>query len=124
MQSAAAAATGGTRPVRVLLVDDHEISRASITALLRTEGLEVAGVGANDAAIPVSTTFRPSVAIVDVSPDNATGFRIAGRLQALPDAPAVVLTSSTGRPQFGSQLDGHRFIFKADLCARAIAACW
>src|SRR5215469_7992340 len=122
MQSHAAAATGGTRPARVLLVDDHEISRAALSALLRTEGLEVTGVGANDAAIAVATTFCPNVAVVDVTPDHDAGFRIADRLRALPDAPAVVLTSCSGRHRFSSRLDGHRFIFKADLCARAIEA--
>jgi CheY-like chemotaxis protein len=123
MQSHAAAATGGTRPARILLVDDHEISRAALGALLRTEGLEVAGVGIDDAAIAVAATFCPSVAIVDVTPDNPAGFRIADRLRALPGAPAVALTSSAGRYQFGSQLDGYQFIFKADLCASSIAAC-
>lgn len=123
MQSQAAAAPGGTRPARVLLVDDHEISRGALSALLRTEGLEVTGVGVNDAAIAVAANFCPSVAIVDVTPDNPAGFRIADRLRALPDAAAVVLTSSAGRYQFGSQLDGYQFIFKADLCADSIAAC-
>ena len=123
MQSDAAAATDGTRPARILLVDDHEISRVALSALLRTEGLEVTGVGVNDAAIAVAATFCPSVAIVDVAPDNPAGFRIADRLRALPGVPAVVLTSSAGRYQFGSQLDGYRFIVKADLCANSIAAC-
>src|SRR6266550_1100699 len=36
------AGANGHRPMRVLLVDDHEISRAAISALLRTEGAEVA----------------------------------------------------------------------------------
>src|SRR5215472_19135238 len=122
MQSPAAAATGGTRPARVLLVDDHEISRAALSALLRTEGIEVTDVGANDAAIAAAIIVCPSVAIIDVRPDEEAGFCIAERLRMLPDAPVIVLTSSVGRVEFGSQLDGRRFIFKADLCTRSIAA--
>jgi len=108
--------------VRVLLVDDHEISRAALSALLRTEGIEVTDVGANDAAIAAAIIVCPSVAIIDVRPDEEAGFCIAERLRMLPDAPVVVLTSSVGRLEFGSQLDGRRFIFKADLCASSIAA--
>jgi CheY-like chemotaxis protein len=110
----------GQRPMRVLLVDDHEISRAAISALLRTEGADVAGTGTGKAAIAVAIAFRPAVAVVDVTPADATGFRIADQLQALPDGPAVVLTSSADKRRFASQLDSYRFVAKADLCVRTI----
>jgi DNA-binding NarL/FixJ family response regulator len=32
---------GGTWPARIVIIDDHEISRAACRALLRTEGLDV-----------------------------------------------------------------------------------
>ena len=110
----------GQRPMRVLLVDDHEISRAAISALLRTEGAEVADIGTADAALAVALSFRPAVAIVDVTPADVTGFRIADQLQALPDGPAVVLTSSADKRRFASQLDSYRFVAKADLCVQTI----
>ena len=110
----------GQQPMRVLLVDDHEISRAAISALLRTEGADVAGTGTSEAAIAVAIAFRPAVAIVDVTPADATGFRIADQLQALPDGPAVVLTSSADKRRFASQLDSYRFVAKADLCVQTI----
>jgi CheY-like chemotaxis protein len=106
--------------MRVLLVDDHEISRAAISALLRTEGADVAGIGTDDTAIAVAIAFCPAVAIVDVTPADATGFRIADLLRALPDAPAVVLTSSADKRRFASQLDSYRFIAKADLSVQNI----
>jgi CheY-like chemotaxis protein len=110
----------GQRPMRVLLVDDHEISRAAISALLRTEGADVAGTGTGEAAIAVAIAFRPAVAVVDVTPADATGFRLADQLQALPDGPAVVLTSSADKRRFASQLDSYRFVAKADLCVQTI----
>jgi hypothetical protein len=61
------------------------------------------------------------VAIVDVTPAARTGFGIAGELLALPVPPVVILTSSTGRAGFGADLDGHRFIDKAGICAAVIA---
>jgi len=103
-----------------LIVDDHEISRAALRALLRTEGIDVADAQTGDPAITAAIAFRPDVVIVDVTPADPAGFLIARRLQALPDAPAVVLTSSASRCRFGSRLDHHPFIAKADLCARAI----
>ena len=107
--------------MRILIVDDHEISRAALRALLRTEGADVADVGTGDAAITAAVAFRPDVAIVDVTPADPTGFLLARRLRALPGAPAIVFTSSTSRCRFGSQLNGHQFVAKADLCARRIA---
>lgn len=114
------AGANGQRPLRVLLVDDHEISRAAVSALLRTEGADVADIGTGEAALQVAIAFRPAVAIVDVTPADATGFRIADQLQALPDGPAVVLTSSADKRRFASQLDSYRFVAKADLCVQTI----
>ena len=114
------AGANGQRPMRVLLVDDHDISRAAVSALLRTQGAEVADLGTGDAALAVAIAFRPAVAIIDVTPADASGFAIADRLRALPDGPAVVLTSSADRRRFASRLDSYRFVAKADLCIQAI----
>jgi CheY-like chemotaxis protein len=70
-----------------LIVDDHEISRAALRALLRTEGIDVADVGTGDAAIATAIAIHPDVVIVDVTPADPAGFRITHWLQALPDAP-------------------------------------
>jgi CheY-like chemotaxis protein len=121
MQSDTASAPDGrTGPPRILLVDDHEISRAALRALLRTEGLDVADVRTGDAAITAAIAFRPDVAIVDVTPADPGGFHIARQLRALPGAPLVVFTSSASRCRFGPQLEHHPFVAKADLCARTI----
>ena len=121
MQPATASAPcGEKKPTRILIVDDHEISRAALRALLRTEGIDVADAGTGDAAITTAIAFHPDVVIVDVTPADPAGFRITRQLRALPDAPPVVLTSSTSRCRFGSQLDHYPFVAKADLCARAI----
>ena len=110
----------GKQAARILIVDDHEISRAALRALLRTEGIDVADVRTGDAAITATIAFHPDVVVVDVAPADPAGFHIARRLRALPDAPAVVLTSSHSRYRFGSQLDHYPFVAKADLCARVI----
>jgi DNA-binding NarL/FixJ family response regulator len=111
----------GADGARIMIIDDHEISRAACRALLRTEGTDVvADMAAGDPAIAAAAALRPDVAVVDVRPAAGTGFGMARRLRALPDPPAVVLTSSAAPAEFGTRLDGHSFVAKAALCAQAI----
>jgi CheY-like chemotaxis protein len=120
MQPDAAAGDGHQPPLRILIVDDHEVSRAVLRALLRTEGAEVADVRTGDEAIAAAVAFRPGTAIVDVTPGDAAGFVMASRLRSLPDGPAVVLTSSARSSRFGPELGNYRFVAKADVCARTV----
>jgi len=119
-------AAGGTRPARIMIIDDHEITRAACRALLRTEGADViADMPAGDQALAAAAALRLDVVVVDVSPGAGAGFGLARRLRALPHPPAVVLTSSAKPAEFGTRLDGHSFVAKAGLCAAAIgAAAW
>ena len=93
----AGALGGGKQPTRILIVDDHEISRAALRALLRTEGIDVADVRTDGAAITVMIAFHPDMAFVDMTLAGPAGFIIACRLRALPHVPALVLTSSASR---------------------------
>jgi DNA-binding NarL/FixJ family response regulator len=108
---------------RIMIIDDHEISRAAFCALLRSEGADViAELSTDRDALAMARALRPEVIIVDVTPAADTGFAIARLLRALrPAPPIVILTSSTDRTRFGAQLDGHKFIAKADIRSAAIA---
>jgi DNA-binding NarL/FixJ family response regulator len=121
MRTSTACPADGAWPARILIIDDHEISRAAYRALLHTEGIDVvADMAASDQAIAAAAILRPDVAIVDVDPANDDGFGMARRLQSLPGPPAVILTSSAEPAQFGAQLAGYSFVAKASLCAEAI----
>ena len=107
--------------VRVLLVDDHEISRAACRALLRTEGLDVvADLPPGVHALETADALHPDVAIVDIGHGDTASLDVAVRLRALPSPPRVVLTSSTDPSAFGAVLDGFGFVPKADICAEQI----
>jgi DNA-binding NarL/FixJ family response regulator len=123
MRTGAPGSPGRHGVLRIMIIDDHEISRTAFCALLRSEGADVvADIGADRDALATARALRPEVVIVDVTPAADTGFGIARRLRALlPGPPAVVLTSSTDRALFGAELDGHVFIAKADICSAAIA---
>jgi DNA-binding NarL/FixJ family response regulator len=121
MRTSTADRADGTRSTRIMIIDDHEISRAACRALLRTEGIDVvADVAAGDPAIAAAAALRPDVVVIDVSPSADDGFGMARRLRALPDPPDVVLTSSAEPAEFGGRLEGHSFVAKAGLCATAI----
>jgi CheY-like chemotaxis protein len=122
MQTSASGSAGRDQMTRIMIVDDHEISRAACRALLRAEGLDVvADVRAGDRVLSAARALRPEVVIVDVTPSADIGFDISRRLRALPNPPAVLITSSAEPSQFGRKLDRFQFVAKADISAAAIA---
>jgi DNA-binding NarL/FixJ family response regulator len=123
MRTGAPGTPGHNDALRIMIIDDHEISRAAICALLRSEGADVvADLGAGRDALAMARALRPEVVIVDVRPAADAGFGIARRLCALqPGPPIVMVTSSADHTRFGAQLDGHMFIAKADISSAAIA---
>ena len=122
MRTGTPGSPGRNDALRIMIIDDHEISRAAFCALLRSEGADVvADLGAGHDAVAIARALRPEAVIVDVTPAADSGFGIARQLHALPAPPIVILTSSTDRTRFGSQFDGHVFITKADICSAAIA---
>ena len=122
MRTGTRGSPGRNDALRIMIIDDHEISRTAFCALLRSEGADVvADLGAGHDAVAMARALRPEAVIVDVTPAAGTGFGIARRLRALPAPPIVILTSSTDRTRFGARLDGHEFIAKADIRSAAIA---
>ncbi len=108
------------QPLRVVIIDDHPISRCAYGALLRSEGVDVVAEFAVDEARAENLrALRPDVVIVDARPGIDAGPEIA-RYAASSDC-AAVLTSSARAASFGATLDGFRFIAKADICRAALA---
>jgi CheY-like chemotaxis protein len=66
---------------RVLIVDDDEGMRRSLTRLLRLWGHQVAVAASGHDAISLAGTFQPEFAIVDVSLHDMTGLDLARRLR-------------------------------------------
>ena len=105
----------------VLLVDQHEVSRAALTALLRTEGVQVlASVASGDEAVESVAEHSPDIAVVDVTPGDWRSLDTVHRLQALPHGPTVVLTSSASRAKLCLPSKGLGFLAKADICADSV----
>jgi len=83
-------------PVRVVIVDDSEVVRMGLRALLGNEAaIQVLGEAANVAAgIDTSLRLRPDVVLLDIRLPDGSGFDACRAiLQRLPDARVLILTS-------------------------------
>jgi DNA-binding NarL/FixJ family response regulator len=84
-----------SRPVRVLIADDHAPTRAGVRMALEKGGCEVCAEAASAGdAVRAALAERPDVCLVDLGmPGN--GFRaLSGIASNLPDTPVLVLTVS------------------------------
>jgi DNA-binding NarL/FixJ family response regulator len=86
---------GRSRPVRVVLADNHTMFRQSVASMLSKDGeVEVVGDAENGPrAIDLAKDRRPDVIIMQVEqqPEEAAA-EIRGMLEASPDSHIVVLT--------------------------------
>jgi two-component system response regulator DevR len=84
------------QPIRVLLVDDHEVVRQGIRALLEAAGgIVVAGeAGKVREAVEVAASVRPDVVIMDVRLEGGSGIEATREIRAArPDTKVIMLTS-------------------------------
>jgi DNA-binding NarL/FixJ family response regulator len=110
----------------VLIVDDHEAFRASARLLLESEGFRVVGEAADGgSAIHQTASLAPDLILLDVQLPDINGLEVANRLAGTDGAPAVILTSSRDRGDFGPlvKASGARgFVAKADLSGERLRA--
>jgi DNA-binding NarL/FixJ family response regulator len=88
-----------SKNIRVLCVDDHQIVRKGVAAILDAEpGLLVAGEATTvSEAIAAYRTIRPDVTLMDLRLPDGTGIEAAARIRAeFEDARIIVLTSYDG----------------------------
>ena len=72
---------GALRARRVMIVDDHQEIRASVTRLARAWGHEVAVAADGPSALSLADAFQPECAIVDLSMPGMNGIELARRLR-------------------------------------------
>jgi DNA-binding NarL/FixJ family response regulator len=84
-------------PLRLLVVDDHEVVRRGLIAFLerRTQFQVVAEAGTCAEAITQARRFLPDIALLDIQLPDASGIEACQLLRAeFPDLIVVFLTSS------------------------------
>jgi DNA-binding NarL/FixJ family response regulator len=82
--------------VRVLLVDDHPITRDALAALLGQHDFTVVGQASDGAeAVELARKLRPQLVLLDLSMPGVGGLEALPRIRdAAPDCEVVVLTAS------------------------------
>lgn len=93
--------------ITILLVDDHQLVRAGLRALLESvDDLRVVGeAGDGDAAVDLAVAERPDVVLMDLSMPRVDGVEATRRLAAAGvDTRVVVLTSFADQPRVQAAL--------------------
>jgi DNA-binding NarL/FixJ family response regulator len=81
---------------RILIVDDHPLTREALSSLLRAHGFDVAGEAADGAtAVAEARRLRPDLVLLDLSMPGMDGLAALPRLrEAAQGCEVVVLTAS------------------------------
>ncbi|GGG21224.1 response regulator [Paenibacillus abyssi] len=84
------------QPIKVLLVDDHEMVRIGLAAVLDTEeGIEVVGEASNgQEGIRLAQAYKPDIVLMDLVMEGMDGVETTRKLLELyPECKVIVLTS-------------------------------
>src|SRR5947208_11844394 len=81
---------------RILLVDDHPLTRSALAGLLQQHGFDVIGEAADgESAIARAAELQPDLVLLDLSMPGLDGLAALPRLrEAAPECEVVVLTAS------------------------------
>jgi DNA-binding NarL/FixJ family response regulator len=81
---------------RILIVDDHPLTREALSSLLRAHGFDVVGCASDGRqAITEVARLQPDLVLLDLSMPGLDGLSALPRLrEAAPDTEVVVLTAS------------------------------
>ena len=88
-----------SHPVRVLLVDDNDMTRTLLRGMLVSEEYEMAGEANNgEAGLEMALRLKPAVVCLDVQMPKTDGIEVLKQIKAqLPQTAVVMVTGSTDR---------------------------
>src|ERR1700744_1809457 len=94
--------------VRILIVDDDELSREVLTLLAVGAGYEVDAVDSGDAALEHVQRVRPEVVLTDIQMPGTVGDELAQRLRSLCGTGTLLLAMSGSEleDEVGRNFDG------------------
>jgi DNA-binding NarL/FixJ family response regulator len=91
-----------SKPIRVLVADDHMIVRTGIRHVLESEsGFEVVGEAANGTeALSLAAELRPDVVVLDISMPDISGLELAARLRNIAGGARVLILSMHNNAEY------------------------
>jgi two-component system response regulator AlgR len=114
--------------VRVLVVDDQELYRRAMTAVVReTEGFEVVGLACTgEESLDAVAEMRPDLVLMDVNLPGIDGIEATRRLTSSgAQRPVVVLLSTYEEDEFDLAGSGAAaYVAKAALAPERLSAVW
>jgi signal transduction histidine kinase/CheY-like chemotaxis protein len=90
---------------RVLVVEDSVDIRETMRLLLTGWGHEVAMCASGEEGVAQAARAMPDVAIIDIGLPGMSGYEVARRIRAMPEANGIRLVALTG---YGQPADGER----------------
>ncbi len=117
---------GSTGPLRVVVVDDHEVVRCGLAALFRESEVEVVGEAANgEEAVEAVLQHRPDVVLLDIRMPVCDGLTAIEKIrERLPDA-RIVVFSAYDNPTYvarSAALGAADFVLKSASTSDLVAA--
>lgn len=94
-----------TRPLRLLLAEDHPDVADSMTLMLELAGYRVLLARDGAAALELATQAQPDVALLDIGMPLLNGYEVAQRIRCQPGGQAIRLIALTG---WGQEEDRQR----------------
>lgn len=87
-----------TSPIRILLIDDHELMRAGMRMLLEQQrGMLVAGEAADSAAaLELAAREQPDIILLDLDLGGESGVELLPRLLAVAGQTRVIMVTGVG----------------------------
>ena len=83
------------QPIRIIIVDDHEIMREGLVQLLQLEeGIEIVATASNGRqAIDLIKQHKPDIVLLDVSMDDISGLEVTKIIKPeLPETKIIIVT--------------------------------
>jgi len=117
----------GTKRLRILVADDHELVRRGIRAQLRAQrGWTIVGEAMNGReAVEKAGKLKPDVAIIDISMPDLDGLQATRQIrEATPSTKVVVLTMHESDQMVRRVLEAGAcaYVLKSDLAAQLVKA--
>lgn len=111
--------------VKVFVVDDHEVVRLGIRALLAESDLKISGeAGSGDSALKLLARSKPDVVLLDIQMQPLDGFSTLMRLKCDNPRLPVVMYASSENPTYLARamaLKAQGIAYKTDQRARLLA---